>query len=237
MEITKLPIAVIKPYENNPRRNEGAVDAVKASIEQCGYIAPIILDEDYVILAGHTRYAALKELHYTDVEVIVKEGLSEEQKKKYRILDKEAGAYGVIFEGMKFLKKKEGTVKVAGDYCYPIEVLRRDFTLLKAECHKNGLKFWSGENRLRDMGDDLTCCGTEGVEGFKVNKFNLSHLVNGDKVEASESQMAKGTADCFSALHQDAIFSRQIKNVSFKDAMIDHYVSNKKATLEMFGKK
>ena len=57
------------------------------SINQCGYIAPIIIDEDGVILAGHTRYKALQKLGKTEVECIVKEGLTEEQKKKYRLLD------------------------------------------------------------------------------------------------------------------------------------------------------
>lgn len=77
----------IIPYENNPRNNDDAVDAVAESIRQCTYVAPIIVDEDYVILAGHTRYKALKKLKYKEVEVVVKEGLTEEQKRKYRILD------------------------------------------------------------------------------------------------------------------------------------------------------
>lgn len=50
-------------------------------------MAPIIVDEAGEILAGHTRYKALKELGKTEVEVVVKEGLTEEQKKKYRLLD------------------------------------------------------------------------------------------------------------------------------------------------------
>lgn len=57
------------------------------SIKQCEYIAPIILDEDNIILAGHTRFKALKKLGYKEVECIIKTGLSEEQKKKYRLLD------------------------------------------------------------------------------------------------------------------------------------------------------
>ena len=80
-------IADIHSYEKNPRNNDAAVDAVVESIKQCGYIAPIIVDADGVILAGHTRYKALQKLGRTEVECIVKEGLTEEQKKKYRLLD------------------------------------------------------------------------------------------------------------------------------------------------------
>ena len=81
----------IRPYPNNPRRNEGAVDAVAESIRQCGYVAPIIVDEDGVILAGHTRYKALKKLGYETADVLVKSGMTEEQKRKYRLLDNKTG--------------------------------------------------------------------------------------------------------------------------------------------------
>lgn len=87
MEMKKIKIEEIKPYERNARKNDGAVDAVVKSIQQCEYIAPIILDETNVILAGHTRYKALKKLGYKEIECVVKEGLTEQQKKKYRLLD------------------------------------------------------------------------------------------------------------------------------------------------------
>lgn len=87
MQLIKKKLDEIHPYDKNPRRNDGAVDAVSESIRQCGYIAPIIVDENGQILAGHTRYKALKKLGRTEAEVVVKEGLTEEQKKKYRLLD------------------------------------------------------------------------------------------------------------------------------------------------------
>lgn len=87
MRIETKTLDAVHPYERNPRKNDDAVDAVAESIKQCGYIAPIIVDEDGVILAGHTRYKALQKLGRSECEVIVKEGLTEEQKRKYRILD------------------------------------------------------------------------------------------------------------------------------------------------------
>ena len=76
-----------------PEKNDGAVDAVAESIRQCGYIAPIIVDECGVILAGHTRYKALLKLGYTECQVAVAAGLSEEKKRKYRILDNKTGEF------------------------------------------------------------------------------------------------------------------------------------------------
>lgn len=94
METRKVKVTDLIPYENNPRNNDGAVEAVAESIKQCGYLAPIIVDEDMVILAGHTRYRAITEvLDWDDVEIIVKEGLTEEQKKKYRILDNKTNEF------------------------------------------------------------------------------------------------------------------------------------------------
>lgn len=87
MKLQVLNINDIVPYDRNPRLNDGAVDAVLKSIEQCTYVAPIVVDEKHVILAGHTRWKALKKLGRTECECIVKDGLTEEQKRKYRLLD------------------------------------------------------------------------------------------------------------------------------------------------------
>lgn len=87
MEIKTVNLKEIHPYPNNPRKNENAVEAVMESIRQCGYIAPIIVDENGMILAGHTRYKALKKLGYKEAEIIEKTDLTEEQKRKYRLLD------------------------------------------------------------------------------------------------------------------------------------------------------
>jgi len=91
MKLITLKLSEIVPYKNNPRKNDQAVNAVAESIRQCSYIAPIIVDEDHVILAGHTRYRALKALGYEDVQCLVCDGLTEEQKKKYRYLDNKTG--------------------------------------------------------------------------------------------------------------------------------------------------
>jgi site-specific DNA-methyltransferase (adenine-specific) len=82
-----LKINEIKPYEKNARKNDEAVPVVMESIKQCEYIAPIIIDEHNIILAGHTRFKALKRLKYKEIEVLRVYGLTEEQKRKYRLLD------------------------------------------------------------------------------------------------------------------------------------------------------
>ena len=91
MKLQRLKLTEIKPYENNPRKNDAAVNAVAESIRQCTYVTPIIMDENHVIIAGHTRYKALVALGMDEAECLICEGLTEEQKKKYRFLDNKTG--------------------------------------------------------------------------------------------------------------------------------------------------
>ena len=95
MSITKeyitLSIEDIIPYENNPRINDDAVAGVVESIKQCGELDPIEVDENNVILSGHTRLLAYKELEYKQVSVLKITGLTEPQKRKYRLLTNKTG--------------------------------------------------------------------------------------------------------------------------------------------------
>lgn len=90
-EFVTLRLEDIKPYENNPRINDDAVDDVAASIEQCENLDPIEIDENNVILSGHTRLKALKKLGYTETECLRYTGLTDKQKRKYRLLTNKTG--------------------------------------------------------------------------------------------------------------------------------------------------
>ena len=87
MEIVYKKIGELKPYENNPRKNDEAVDAVAASISEFGWKVPVVIDADNVIVAGHTRYKAAKKLGIDDIPCIVADDLSDEQVKAYRLAD------------------------------------------------------------------------------------------------------------------------------------------------------
>lgn len=147
----------------------------------------------------------------------------------------EAGAYGIIVEGMKFARKKDGLVRVGGDWCYPLDELRKRFDEMKALAHELGMKFYSGENRLRSMGDHLCCCGVEGLEGFEENRFNLNNLLHGNQEKPTESMNQKGTADVFCSLYQMAGISKEIKKLSFKDMMLSELANKPEYYMEMFG--
>lgn len=85
--LVTLPIGEVHPYENNPRLNDEAVADVMESIKQCTSLDPIEIDENNVILCGHTRLKAYQKLKFKEVDCIQYVGLSDEQKIKYRLLN------------------------------------------------------------------------------------------------------------------------------------------------------
>ena len=93
MILKTLKIQEVTPYPNNPRENSKAVGKVMASIKQYGYIQPITVDKDNVVITGHTRLEALKRLGIKEVPVIVLD-LTESQAKQYRLADNKTNEDG-----------------------------------------------------------------------------------------------------------------------------------------------
>jgi DNA modification methylase len=87
MQIEMWPITDIRPYTNNPRINDPAVDAVAASLREFGFRQPLVVDEQGVIVVGHARYKAALQLGLEKVPVHVATGLTPEQIRAYRIAD------------------------------------------------------------------------------------------------------------------------------------------------------
>jgi site-specific DNA-methyltransferase (adenine-specific) len=81
------------PYDNNPRINDGAVENVLKSISEFGFKVPIVLDKDYVIVTGHVRYKAARQMGLKKVPCIVASDLTEEQIKAYRLADNKTAEY------------------------------------------------------------------------------------------------------------------------------------------------
>src|ERR671927_1936384 len=99
MHVDMRAIASIRPYENNPRLNDAAVDAVAASIRAFGFRQPLVVDEQDVIIVGHTRYKAALKLGMTEIPVHVAAGLTPEQARAYRIADNKTASLSPWDEG------------------------------------------------------------------------------------------------------------------------------------------
>ena len=119
MKLIELSIDEIIPYENNPRKNDNAVDKVAESIKEFGFKVPIIIDKKNIIIAGHTRYKAAKKLDIKKVPVITAEDLTEEQVKAFRIMDNKASEfatwdYEALLEEMENLKLEDYNLELTG---------------------------------------------------------------------------------------------------------------------------
>ena len=87
MKIIDINIEELKQYENNPRNNDGAVEAVANSIREFGFKVPIVIDKNNVIVAGHTRYKASLKLGLKVVPCLIADDLTDEQIKAFRLAD------------------------------------------------------------------------------------------------------------------------------------------------------
>lgn len=91
MEIVNVAVDKLVPYENNPRNNTGAIQYVANSIKEFGFKVPLVIDSDNVVICGHTRLLAAKQLGLKDVPCVVADDLTDEQIKAFRLADNKVG--------------------------------------------------------------------------------------------------------------------------------------------------
>lgn len=93
MKIENINITDIKPYKNNPRKNDKAIEKVAESIRLFGFKNPVILDKHNVIVCGHTRVKAAEKLGIKTIPCIYADDLSNEQIKAFRLIDNKTAEY------------------------------------------------------------------------------------------------------------------------------------------------
>lgn len=88
METKKIKVGDIKPFERNAKKHdEKQIKNVMESIKQFGFVQPVVVDKDNVLIIGHCRLIAAKRLKMREVDAIVADGLTQEQVDKLRLLD------------------------------------------------------------------------------------------------------------------------------------------------------
>lgn len=93
MQIVYVALDKIKPYKNNPRNNTKAIDKVAKSIELYGFKVPCVLDSNYVLITGHTRYEAAKKLKLKRIPCVIADDLSKAKADAFRIADNKVAEY------------------------------------------------------------------------------------------------------------------------------------------------
>ncbi len=93
LNIVYKKISEINEYQNNPRINDEAIEPVMESIKNFGFLVPIVLDKNDVIIAGHTRKKAAEKLHIETIPCIYAEYLTEEQVRAFRLADNKTAEF------------------------------------------------------------------------------------------------------------------------------------------------
>lgn len=93
LEIVYVSIDKIKPYKNNPRNNKKAIDKVAKSIREYGFKVPCVLDSNFVLITGHTRYEAAKKIGMKKIPCIIADDLSTAKANAFRIADNKVAEY------------------------------------------------------------------------------------------------------------------------------------------------
>ena len=106
MEIINKKLEELKPYENNPRINDEAVEYVAKSIEEFGVKVPIVIDKNNIIVTGHTRYKASQKLGLKEVPCIIADDLTDKQIKAFRLADNKVADFS-FFDNAKLLEELE----------------------------------------------------------------------------------------------------------------------------------
>lgn len=92
--VKTVPIAEIRPSADNPRKiPQSAVDIVAKSIAEFGWQQPLVVDTGLVVIAGHTRLLAAKQLQLATVPIVIADHLTEAQVRAYRIADNRTGDF------------------------------------------------------------------------------------------------------------------------------------------------
>lgn len=91
MKVENIRVEDIKPYKNNPRHNDEAVQAVANSIKEFGFKVPIVIDKNNIVICGHTRLKASKMLGLEKVPCVRATDLTDDQVKAFRIADNKVG--------------------------------------------------------------------------------------------------------------------------------------------------
>lgn len=184
MEIKKVEINQLKPSEKNVRmHNEMQIQELKRSVEQFGQIRPIVTDENYVILAGHGLWEAMKEMGKSVVDVLAVKGLTESGKKKLMLADNKV--YDLGTNDLEALMEVLNEIKLDGESLdipgYDMEVL--DALLAETEEVDNKIEEYGNlsETKKEELVEDKAI-----FEEKIVNPPKKEIVLNNDVIQVKQ---------------------------------------------------
>lgn len=135
---------------------------------------------------------------------------------------KEAGIFGISTSSFTSPKKHKGMVRIGANYVFSNEFIAPRYKELKRVCHENGLMFFCEEDGLDNWSDDLSCCGTVGLDDFKPHTYNIPHLAYDEvKPEPTEAMKQPDTYQPFKCIGQSTAFAEKCKGKSFAELILE----------------
>lgn len=166
-------------YENNPRNNDAAVDAVANSIKEFGFKVPIVITKDLVIIAGHTRLKASLKLGLATVPCIIADDLTEGQIKAFRLADNKTAELAT----WDFSKLEEELLHI------DIDMLQFGFEELESDIPDNAsdddfyMADEMGETPYSELGDIYLLGNHRVMCGDSTKKQDVQRLLDGQKID------------------------------------------------------
>ncbi len=113
-QVELMKLNDLHPYKGNAKKHPAKqLDALCDMIKEFGFTSPILIDEENMILAGHGRHLAAKQLKLSEVPCVRISGLSEEQKKAYILADNRSSEIGGGWD-IELLQVEIGSLQDAG---------------------------------------------------------------------------------------------------------------------------
>ncbi len=187
LKIETIDTSKIKPYEQNPRKiSQKAIQTVADSITQYGFQQPIVVDKDFCIIVGHTRWQAAKELNIKQVPVIRAEKLTAEQSNAYRIMDNKSNENTKwddkqLLDQLQQLIKDENLQELSYETGFTEAELQKYFKTttdeeLEAKYHQD-THYKTKEGDIWHLGDHRLMCADSN------NQENITKLMDGDEID------------------------------------------------------
>ena len=182
----------LKIYENNPRNNDAAVNAVANSIREFGFKVPIIITKDNVIIAGHTRLKASIKLGLKEVPCIVADDLNDYQINAFRLADNKTSE----LSSWDFTKLEN-------------ELLNIDMDMLQ-------FGFEDLENDLPETTSDDDFDIIEEIPIEPYSKIGVIYLLGKHKVMCGDSTKSESVNKLLNGTSVDMIFTDPPYNVDYE---------------------
>lgn len=161
MKIEWKKLEELKPYENNPRINDEAVQYVANSIKQFGFKVPLVISKDNIIITGHTRYKASEKLGIEKVPCIIADDLTEEQQNAFRLADNKVSEFAEWDDNLLDIELADLDIDMSEfGFNFNEEIERTDLSEKIKENYELIIKC-NSEQELEDTYNKLTSEGYE----------------------------------------------------------------------------